>query len=125
MQSHEERWGIYIDFAAHVHEVLSDAQAEISEAILVDSVTPSVVDQLSLLWAKLSRNVKIFGELSAEMKTSKDITPEQVVMVDAMIKKIDASSAKTDSVLRTFFQQTGLASMLPSREASGEGLYKR
>lgn len=125
MQTHEERWGIFIDFAAVVHDLMSDAQAEISEAILIDTITPGVVEQLSQIWARLTLAFLAFNKAGIAIQASKGITPEQILMTKSMMEKIDAGAGKTDEVLRSFFQQTGLASTFPSREASGEGLKPR
>ena len=122
MTTTEKKWGRFIGYAAQVHELLTDAQRTMSEAALLPSITPDIVDQLSVLWWNLSTEFQVFLILSSAIETTTDLTPEEITMATFTIRKINEAARETDASLRLFFQKTGLASMLPSREESNEGL---
>lgn len=122
MSTHEERWGIFVDFAATVHSLLEDARTEMATAILLEPITPGIVDQLYQLWAKLTLAFGTFNRSSASILKSNHLTPEERLMATSLIEGINEAARQTDDSLRLFFQRTGLANSFPSRSQAGEGL---
>lgn len=122
MFTNEERWAIFVDYSAVVHDLLDNAQKQMAEATLIDPISPEVVDQLSKLWAHIQYSFNQFTLASEAISKIPQLLPEQVVMAEAIIRKINEAARDTDESLRLFFQKTGLASTLPSREETGEGL---
>jgi hypothetical protein len=122
MLTHEERWGIFIDFAATVHELLTEAQTEMAEATLIEPITPAHIEQLEHIWVKLTISLDAFTKSSVLILHSVRITPEQEIMAGGLIEKINEAARQADASLRLFFQRTGLASSFPGRSESGEGL---
>jgi hypothetical protein len=123
MSTHEERWGIFVDFAAIVHDLLTEAQAEMAEATLLDPVTPAHLEQLETLWHKLTIALSAFTRSSILILHSVQLKPEEELMANRLVEKINEAAGAADEHLRLFFQKTGLAASMPSREESGEGLH--
>lgn len=123
MLSLQERWEIFIDFSAIVHEHLTDMQEELAVATLTVPVTPTTVESLLRLWTKAKFSFDEFIKASEHIKIHPDLGPEQVVMVEQMIRKIQEAAQRTNVTLRVFFQSSELLHLLPSREQSGESLW--
>lgn len=125
MFTNEERWAIFVDYSAVVHSLLEDARLQMAEATSITSITPDVVDQLSAIWSHIQFSFNKFTEIGESISKMPNLLPEQAVMAEVLIRKINEAARETDDSLRLFFQRTGLSSMLPSRESQGEVLKPR
>jgi hypothetical protein len=121
MTTSQERWALFVDFAATIQELLTDAQNEMVEAMLINPITPFILDQLSQIWRKLTVGFEAFTHASIAIQNDRELTPEQVVMATELIANVNKIARRTDASLRLFFQTSGLASELPSRQESQEG----
>lgn len=119
----EERWGIFIDFAAVVHERLTDMQEELAAATLTTPITPATIERLLHLWTQAKLAFDEFVKASEHIKNNHHLVPEQVIMADQMIGKIQEAAQETNATLRVFFHASDLAHLLPSRAQSGESLW--
>lgn len=118
-----ERWEIFIDFAAIVHEHLTDMQEELATASLTHPASPGTVEQLLASWGKIHNAFDKFMEVGDQIKRNPNLTPEQAVMFENWTAKIHEAARETNASLRVFFQKSDLSHLLPSRKASGEDLW--
>lgn len=110
MLTNEERWSVFVDYAAVIHDLMTDAQTQIAAASLEEPITPEAIDQLSKTWFRLEHSFRLFTIVSKNIGKLPQLSPQQVRMATAAIKKINKAARETDATLRAFFQLTGLSS---------------
>jgi Xaa-Pro aminopeptidase len=128
MQHIDERWMLFIDFAATFHESLADVKLELEVYARSDHTTAAElaekVSKIEKHWKTIRTSLDTFTRTSEVMLRDPQLTPQQTRLTTEIIQKIREAATMTDASLRVFFEQTHLVQYMSSREMSGETLKK-
>jgi len=104
----QERWALFIDFAATLHELLTDAKQELEQARLIETVPLFVLQRLDRHWQRICRDLDTFTEVSKGIQKDTHLTQSQINTAVNVIAKINEAARQADASLRLFSQEKGV-----------------